>query len=378
MKNADYYNPKILATHPSGGGYVGSATCMECHEDIFADHALTAHFNTSAPASPHNILGSFKSGENVVAVGDLEFAMVQQGDTCYQQAREKISGQASPPESMDIVIGSGVKGQSYLTWDGVALFQSQISFYPPENTWINSPGFPNTRLKRPIFDACLKCHVTYAANRDMGGFGNRYHPYQFVYGVDCERCHNPSAKHVVYHRNNPEATTARYMLKLDTLSRQQRLDVCAQCHSGPRDNVVKGNSFSFLSGKILNEYARNFHAFNLDSNLDVHSNQYGLLTKSKCFQLTESMDCSTCHDPHRNQRGDQDHFNNKCLSCHQQPNNSCTGDPSRRQAMHNSCINCHMPESPSRVMSVQLTQDTSDLSQVLVRTHLIGIYEAEE
>ena len=74
-----------------------------------------------------------------------------------------------------------------------------------------------------------------------------------------------------------------FMMKIDTLSRQKRLDVCAQCHSGPRDGILQGNSFSFLAGEKLDEYSRNYYTGISNDDLDVHGNQYGLLTSSKCF-----------------------------------------------------------------------------------------------
>jgi hypothetical protein len=36
--------------------------------------------------------------------------------------------------------------------------------------------------------------------------------------------------------------------------------------------------------------------------LDVHGNQYGLLTASKCFKMSAEMDCSSCHDPHKTKK----------------------------------------------------------------------------
>ena len=79
----------------------------------------------------------------------------------------------SPPSKFDIVIGSGVKGQSYLTWKEEELFQLQTSYYTPLDDWVNSPSFPTYQYTRPIGDACLKCHTTFATNRHPETFGNR-------------------------------------------------------------------------------------------------------------------------------------------------------------------------------------------------------------
>lgn len=375
-KEDDYYNPKVLATHFDGEQFVGSVMCKECHSDTYASHINTAHFNTSAIASSENIKGSFKAGSNTLDWNEVEFVMKSERNSFYQTTKIRSTNEQMTPVKIDITVGSGVKGQSYLTWENENLFQIQASYYPPSDRWIISPGLPTFDFKRPIRDGCLKCHVTFAANRDFSGQGNQYDKERMIYGIDCEKCHRPSARHVIYHRKNPKDTVAKYMLRLDTLSRQLRLDVCAQCHSGPRDNLIKGNSFSFLSGENLDEYSRNFRNGRADSILDVHGNQYGLLISSKCFKQSNEFDCRMCHDPHKNQRGDTKYFNQKCTGCHGDNSTFCMVDPFEMKAMASNCIGCHMPITPSKLMSVQLTGDSME-TPVYIRTHLIGIYSKD-
>lgn len=376
---SEYYNPMVLATHESGEQFVGSETCMECHADISKSHLETAHFNTSAVANAENIKGSFKSGENVLDLDQVEFTMVSERDSLYQHTRLKNRTSKIPPAKFDMAIGSGVRGQSFGTWEDDKLFQLQTSYYTPTDSWVNSPGYPSYHDNpRPIRDACLKCHVTFAKKHEQSEGGNEFHKEQMLYGIDCERCHRPSAKHVKFHRNNPEVEAAKFMMRLDSLPRQQRLDVCAQCHSGSRNQLLKGNSFSFLSGGILDNYALNSNQVTSNANLDVHGNQYGLLTESKCFKETETLDCNTCHNPHKNQRGEAENFNLKCISCHSTGTVVCAADESEVNHMGNNCIACHMPVSPSQSMTVQLNEKDSLETSFYIRTHLIGIYPEEK
>lgn len=372
-KGLSYYDPVVLATHPEGGDFVGSQTCLECHRDIYDTHVQTAHFNTSAIASAENIHGSFEPGSNTLALDGVEFEMKKEGKSFYQHTTLQEESLPIPPQRFDVVVGSGIKGQSYLTWEEEHLFQLQASYYPPMDQWINSPGYPPQLLKRPIQDGCLKCHVTFATNRDFSGQGNQYDKSRMIYGVDCERCHRPGKQHVTYHRENPDTKSAKFMLKLDTLSRQLRLDVCAQCHSGLRSAVIRGNSFSFLPGEPLEEYSRNYYTGMADAELDVHGNQYGLLTSSQCFQNSITLDCGTCHDPHKNQRGDAAFFNAKCSECHESGNVDCSAGMQKRTSMGDNCIACHMPTTPSKMMMFQLGDEGVETS-AQVRTHLIGIY----
>ncbi len=375
-KGPEYYQPEVLAAHSNGANFVGSKTCMECHADIYDTHLLTAHYNTSAIASAENMKGSFEAGLNTISLRDTEVEMGKEGNAFYQQTKAKNTDEQMPPETMDIVIGSGVKGQSFLNWKVEKLFQLQASYYPAADMWINSPGYPDYLIQRPVRDGCLKCHVTHATNRDFSGKGNQYDRNRMLFGVDCERCHQPSEAHVVFHRNNPTIKESKFMLKLDTLSRQLRLDACAQCHSGPREAILKGNAFSYLTGEPLDEYSRNFYKGQTTSELDVHGNQYGLLTSSKCFKLSPKMDCGTCHDPHKKQRGDVTHFNQKCMNCHDSGTVECEAETTEINAMSNNCIACHMPNTPSKIMSFQLGDSLT--TPVYVRTHLIGIYSKEK
>jgi hypothetical protein len=85
------------------------------------------------------------------------------------------------------------------------------------------------------------------------------------------------------------------------------------------------------------------------------------------------MDCATCHNPHKNQRGNTDYFNQKCMSCHSSATVDCKADASDLSHMANNCIACHMPTTPSQAMRVQLNKDSLETS-FNIRTHLIGIY----
>ncbi len=371
---SDYFTPKVLATHVNGENYVGSETCMECHTDIYATHLNTAHYKTSAQASAETIKGSFETGANSFDINDSKITLIAEDGKFYQHMDFKFTQQDDITSKIDIVIGSGVKGQSYLTWDDDRLYQLQASYYTPIDSWMNGPGFPLTYFKRPVSDACIKCHTTTAKNHDPSGASNQYYRNEMVLGIDCERCHGPAEKHVIAQRTNPDTVQTLNMAKISELSRQQRLDVCAQCHSGLRNRKRKDNVFSFLPGEVLDDYATSFTSGKPKEKLDVHGNQYGLLTSSACFIKSESMDCMTCHNPHNKERGNS-MFNQKCMQCHDSLSKGCSKDSQMaNNTLTNDCIACHMPLSPSTTMQLQLDKDSTTVP-VYIRTHLIGIYE---
>lgn len=370
----DYYESPVSATQNYMASYAGSISCSECHAELFKTHVETAHFNTSKLADGQTIKASFQKGSNILDLEHVVFTMLNKKGAFYQHTKIKNRNIDIPPNKFDIVIGSGVLGQTYLTWKDDKLFQLQPSYHSSSDTWINSLGYPEYFTERPIQEACLKCHVTYAENKHFSGDGNQFFKERIMYGVDCEKCHGPSLEHVNYQRQNM-GETAGFVIKFDTLSRQQRLDVCAQCHSGERA-TVQGNPFYFLPGENLDNYSKSIYKEN-NATLDVHGNQYGLLTQSECFKQTPSMDCASCHDSHKNQRGNTDYFNMKCIGCHSGEKNTCTAEPFKMQTMTQDCIGCHMPVMPSKTLTAQLAKDNLEIS-FYIRTHLIGIYPEQQ
>ncbi|MEM7483845.1 MAG: cytochrome c3 family protein [Bacteroidota bacterium] len=371
--SSDYYVIEPIAVHENGKAFIGSNSCVPCHTDIYDVHVKTAHFRTSAVADSSNIKGSFELGRNTHILNDrVQFTMVATDSGFYQRANFIHNQLELFNLRMDIVIGSGTKGQSYLSWENNELFQLQTSYFTPNKNWTSSPGLKGIASPRPVVARCFECHSTFAKSTTSDKKGNGYDKSQIIYGIDCERCHGPSAKHVGYHQKNPDAKVSKYMIKHSALSQQQRLDACALCHSGGRKSIKP--PFSFLVGDDLDQFSTSKPKQD-NVPLDVHGNQYELLTNSMCFKKSQKMNCTTCHNPHKNERGKVNVFNLKCISCHTQPKTTCTEREITKTMESNNCISCHMPLVSSKSMRIQL--DTIETA-VKVRTHLIAVYPKEE
>src|ERR1700732_2431391 len=94
--------------------FSGSVVCANCHKNIYESHIHTAHFLTTRPASEKYIIGSFAEGKHSIACGaDMIVLMEKRDSGCYQvgyyQGVERIA------KRFDIVVGSGSKGQTYIT-----------------------------------------------------------------------------------------------------------------------------------------------------------------------------------------------------------------------------------------------------------------------
>jgi hypothetical protein len=278
----------------------------------------------------------------------------------------------------DIVIGSGTRGQTYLSWAGSKLFQLPVSYFTHTNAWANSPGYLPHKIdfNRPVVARCLECHSTYAGRISAPGLQpEAFDRRQMIYGVECEKCHGPGAAHVAFQTQHPGETKAEYILDPANMSRQQSLELCALCHGGSLHPSKP--SFLFTAGDRLSDYFLPDTSKPDPANIDVHGNQYGLLRASKCFRVSGTMTCVTCHDPHKNQRGQLALFSERCMSCHNKEyGNFCRMEEKAGAAIVQNCIDCHMPVRPSRLISVLLSGKKQPTAAT-IRSHFISIYPGQ-
>ena len=356
--------------------FAGSSTCAGCHKKIYESQLHTAHYFTSQPAVENIIKGSFEEGKNMYPYSpSLYVVMEKRAGKLYQVVYS--SGVEKASASIDIVVGSGAKGQTYLSWKNHELFQMPVSYLTSADEWANSPGYPNQVVfNRPATSRCLECHSTYAKTiSPPEKVPEEFDQQQIVYGVDCEKCHGPAAKHVEYQKQNPKESKAKYIINPAMLSRQQNLDLCALCHGGRLQKTKP--SFEFIAGDKLSDYFVRDTTSPGTRSIDVHGNQYGLLSESKCFRVSKTLTCITCHNPHENERGKVTSFSQKCMTCHTQEHGTfCKIDPGMVSSINTNCIDCHMPRQ--RSMSIALVLPGADIpTAALIHTHLIKVYPNE-
>ncbi len=365
----------------AGAAYFGPDSCTRCHRSIANSFAHTAHALASHPSEKEFIKGSFQRGKNTFSFNDynnlpvnVNVVMEERDSGLYQTAY--INGIPRRSERFGVVIGSGRKAQSYLYWRGNQLLQLPVSWFSATDSWVNSPGFPTDQVKfnRLIPAHCMECHSTMAEllpttetipGPNPPAFFNRQ---RMIYGISCENCHGPGARHVAYQSQHPEDRKGRYVVNPASLSRQQSLDVCAACHSGIRSSLQP--PFSFVPGDTLDHYfglgpqADSAHA-------EVHGNQYGLLAASKCFRQSGTLECRSCHDSHSAENGDLAVYSQRCMNCHQ-PASLAAPHP-MGTAVKSNCINCHMPVQASSLVTLMVPGKKA-LTPLLIRSHLIAVY----
>lgn len=372
-----YENKLMAAAHSSlprlTPVYVGAASCAECHQTQFDGFRDTAHHLTSQLAIAESISGDFSPGKNLLRTGNpnLQFELLADERGFFQTAVETRAGQRNTQrERFDIVIGSGKAGQTYLYWQGNKLYQLPVSYSRARGEWINSPGYTDGEADfRGLISArCLECHATYVAPVVPGHeISVGFKKDDFVLGISCERCHGPGQDHIQFHRGHPDAQEAHAIVRPAKLPTARQNDICSQCHCGLGRSV--GPAFQFQPGEPLQNYLKLEPPDQLNR-LGVHSNnQFARLSKSRCFRESEAMTCTTCHDPHKLERGQLATFSQRCIQCH--TSEACGMAERLGSSIKENCIDCHMPKSED--LGTEFST-ASGVEYPLMRDHFIAIY----
>lgn len=377
------FNTSTKGEDPRGDLYAGAKSCAKCHSNIYDSYLHTAHYLASLPATEKTVHGTFEQGHNEFKVNERQKVIMEKIEKGLFQTYY-LNGRSKQKYPFDIVFG-GVKGESYLTWNGNELYQLPLSYYSRQHQWSTSPGYGFNFLEYPhlrsIRKRCMECHASYID--DLPRVSNKlsdneqFDKSSLVYGIDCERCHGPAKKHAEYQTQNPLAKTAKYVTAYSSLNRRQKVDMCAVCHSG-NPSVMLRSTFYFVPGDAYNNFKIPDLYPRVDTmHLDVHGNQVQLLESSKCY-INSNMDCATCHNTHQNSRGANNLFAEKCLSCHNTAGHSYCKmiDVMRADVLKANCINCHMPTLQSKAISVQ-TSDKITYVRFSVHTHHIAVYPIE-
>jgi hypothetical protein len=365
-----------------GPAYAGGASCMKCHKEAYNTYIHTAHAQSTRLASVKTIHGSFNGDSNTFHFqNELKVIMEKRASGLYQVGY--INNKPTQAQKFDITFG-GIKAETYLYWKGNKLFQLPISYFNQLHSWTNSPGYAVNEIdfNRPVGKRCFECHASYIKELPQQDQSlqrlEELDKNAMILGIDCERCHGPAANHVEFHTDYPEQKKARYITKYSELTRAQKIDMCAVCHSGNQGSMLR-STFGFKPGDTLSKFKEpEFYHDNTDpSNLDVHGNQTQMLAGSKCY-VSSKMDCVTCHNTHTTQRGNNVLYTQKCMSCHSTANRNFCKMANRLDAgiLMNNCINCHMPAKPSNVIVVQ-TSGKGVANPYMVRSHRIAVYPDE-
>ena len=361
--------------------HAGDAACLGCHKQQALPYLHTSHHLTSQLVTQASMRFSLPAGAKTLMIVDPAkssdepylFFQIKGSDDRYDQSA--VTGWGSTrqtrTEPMDIVIGSGRRGQTFLYWDADRLFELPISYWTDGHEWINSPGYGDgtADFGRPVNPGCLECHATAIRALSSDAFTNSYEKNTLLTGISCETCHGSGRDHIAKQRSGSARGSHadnEFILNPNRFSRDRQVDLCALCHSGTEREEVTP-AFSFVPGEPLGNYFRPLASADVERP-DVHGNQVGLLRRSRCFLASPKMSCSTCHDVHTAERPAAA-YSDRCLTCHQWQSCGVAKKIGPRSA--DNCIDCHMPVQATNVV---VSETAGKVTRATMRNHWIKVY----
>jgi hypothetical protein len=300
--------------------------CAACH----AEHVEA--FQASPHATTLRRMNDWPQRTNLAQQTiRLENGLVLQYGERPDGLRPSVDGLTT---DLNWVFGSGRHANTPVAvWENphnqTELLEHRVSLYP-QGQWhptlgLESPpnaGIPVLGKRHPSPETlrCFGCHSTRVPH-DQGSIDFAH----LVANVQCERCHQGTARHLDEMERGSSATG---LLKWKELTSRESINRCGECHR-------RADEFTTAELRPDNERLVRFAPVGL--------------SLSPCFapgadrpaDQADSLTCMHCHDPHQSARSDAGFYRQRCLTCHAA---GAGRKPCSSQPPESHCTTCHMPK----------------------------------
>ena len=357
--------------------FVGAEACASCHVAEYEMWKRSTHGRAGGPPNPGRVIAPFDGRPlrfrdavvtpSVTAAGAYVFTVAQAGRPGRSFRVDEVVGGG-------FMVGGGTQGFFSRFPDGTLRFLP-FDYSKAEQLWFCNTLGRGTLGSAPItpaialadcadwppyrvlgsserFQSCQQCHGSQISVA-FDTITRRYETKFATLAINCESCHGPGRRHVDLARSGGIGAAVDVgMRPLATLTKDQSLEVCFQCHAVKID--LKPQS-QYLPGEGLQDHFALKLPLLVDSlyfpdgRIRAFAYQEGHLS-SDCY-LNGSMTCVDCHDPHTQRYRDvtgaplQGRFDDRqCLDCHASKAESPERHTHHRADSSGSrCIACHMP-----------------------------------
>lgn len=306
---------------PGGTDFAGTQACQECHQSK-AKVYETNPMSFALERVPDAVI--LKANQKLTyQQGKYRYEIVRQGD---QSIYTVTDGVTTVSEPILYSFGQGQAGQTYVIKHRGEYYESRVSYYRDVQALDLTIGYLETRpqtvleafgrkLSHDEVAQCFSCHATNAVSN------SQIHLEKLQPGITCEGCHGPGGDHIAAGKEglpNKDKIFNPGKLSGDELSQE----FCGACHRSI-EKVITRNT----QDGIFNVRFQPYRIFN-----------------SKCYSDDKRISCLACHSPHEPLKRDVDHYDAKCMACHQsgQPKAEGTGPVCR--VGKKDCASCHMPK----------------------------------
>lgn len=374
-------------------GYVGSATCAQCHPDHHASWRATFHSTMTQLPDAQTVRGNFDG--RTVRYGKDAARPFRDGERFCIEIPDAAKGKRTA--DVALLVGSR-RYQQYFERqtrrDGFAFVRLPILWHIEHERWLPletvflGPDMEGLGHHAAEWNNnCVLCHNTGARPslleaKDPARLrdGNRYDSKVGELGIACEACHGPGAEHSAQQRD-PLARLAGSGAKLptaDKLEQERAVAVCGQCHGArlpaPLERVQAWFTTgpTFRVGDRLTEHVQPIVAdtpvrggadpetFSLrfwgDGTPRLTAYEYQGVVASTCYSKG-ALTCQSCHamhagDPRGQLRPDR-LGNAMCTQCHAAIAANVTAHTHHAaDGVGSQCVNCHMPRIVYGVLDI--------------------------
>ena len=349
--------------------FVGSHTCIECHESEYHTWQGSDHDRAMDTAIASTVLGDFDNS-----------TFTKDGFTSRFYKKEgkyfvHTKGSGGKPGDFQIAYTFGFRPlQQYLIPFEKGRFQTlPLTWDTKRKTWydITDSVYKGQVIKPDDWlywtnngqnwnGMCAECHST-NLHKNYNPETNVYHTTWSEIDVSCEACHGPGSEHnkwaIMSEKERKKYPDLGLVVQTGNITSQQLIDQCAYCHarrSSLGDFIhPRKNLFNIMSPQL--PVAPFYYP---DGQIKEEDYVYGSFSQSKMHQ--HNVRCTNCHDPHSLKLKKQG--NDLCLQCHKKEDYDTYTHHHHKRFGENGqplvldhgvktvdvgegslCINCHMP-----------------------------------
>ncbi|MGZ6220961.1 MAG: tetratricopeptide repeat protein [Syntrophales bacterium] len=336
-------------------GFVGSASCRQCHEKFYQLWSTSRHGLAMQPYTADFAKKNLTPQAKEVKIGKFSYHADIVGETGWVVEK-------GPKGQKKYKIEHALGGKNvyyFLTPFPRGRLQTlPLAYDVNKKDWFDTAAsgvrhFPGAERDQPVSwldpgytfnTSCHSCHVSQLTmNYDL-----KADTYQTTWaepGINCETCHGPSAEHNKIAQATPKGQPLPELriIRTKTMTKEQRNDLCSSCHAKASPLTVE-----------YKPEERFFDHFDIATLEDVDfypdgrdlGENYTLTSwlMSPCAK-SGKIDCIHCHTSSGRYRfREEKDANNACMPCHKERVENATAHTHHKaDSLGNKCISCHMP-----------------------------------
>ena len=319
-------------------GYLGDASCVNCHQEAFKSWQGSHHDLAMQLVTEESVLGNFDSIH--ASLDGVNYFFFRKGSDFYVKVKE-IDGSENefkiayvfgftPLQQYLVDFPDGKKQVLRVSWDSLKnkWFHQYAGDEIAVTDWLHW-----TRGAQNWNTMCAECHSTnlkknYFVEKDS------FHTTYSSINVSCESCHGPGLKHVNW-ANSDQSEKNKWVI--EGKDQNTQLNMCAPCHARRAKltkNLVPGLTFEdqYMVQNISSEF------YHEDGQILEEDYVYGSFLQSKMH--AQGIRCSDCHNVHSLEL--KFTGNKLCLQCHVPDYDTQKHHFHKENTEAAQCINCHM------------------------------------